>query len=81
MQITVRFFAIARERAGISEAILELPSGSPLSAAADLLRQQFPALTDVISRAAFAVNRSYATAATELHDGDEVALIPPVSGG
>jgi molybdopterin converting factor small subunit len=40
-----------------------------------------PALRDHLARVAWAVNRAYASIETELHEGDELAVIPPVSGG
>jgi molybdopterin converting factor small subunit len=45
------------------------------------LGQRLPGIRDDLSRVAWAVNRAYAPVETELHDGDELAVIPPVSGG
>jgi molybdopterin converting factor subunit 1 len=81
MTITIRLFAIARERAGVSELTLDLPPCATVSTARDALLQKHPSLSDLLSRVAFAVNREYAPMDRELHDGDEVAVIPPVSGG
>jgi molybdopterin converting factor subunit 1 len=76
MQVRVRLFAVLRERAGASEVELELPEGALVCDALDRMR----ALTDGVP-AVMAVNHEYADPSTELHGGDEVALIPPVSGG
>jgi molybdopterin converting factor subunit 1 len=76
MEVRVRLFAALRERAGASELELELPDGARVS---DALAQ-LGALTDGVP-VVMAVNREYADAAAPLHPGDEVALIPPVSGG
>ena len=46
-----------------------------------VLSGDLPVLQELVNRVAYAVNRSYAHVGAELHDGDEVALIPPVSGG
>ena len=81
MRITVKLFAILRERAGVSELTLELPGGAAASAATDVLRERYPGLSELLPRAAVAVNREYVDAGTMLKDGDELALIPPVSGG
>jgi molybdopterin synthase catalytic subunit len=81
MHVVVRFFAILKERAGVSETSLELPPGSSIAAAVDTLAERFPAIRSDLPRAALAVNRSYAKPDTTLSDGDELALIPPVSGG
>lgn len=81
MTIRVRLFAVLRDRAGISEYHLELPPGSTVAQAREPLLRRLPALADLIDRCGFAVNHSYVKTDTPLHDGDELALIPPVSGG
>jgi molybdopterin synthase catalytic subunit len=76
MNVTVRLFAGLRELAGESRRELELPDGATV---ADV----WPAL-DLGAEPGglvYAVNRSYAETAAPLADGDEVGLIPPVSGG
>jgi molybdopterin synthase catalytic subunit len=74
--ITVRLFAGLRERAGTGERELELPDGARVSVVWDAL-----ALGEQPGGLLYAVNRSYSPRDTVLADGDEVALIPPVSGG
>ena len=69
-------FAGLRERAGAAELELELPEGAIV---ADAL-ERVQGLTDGVP-VVMAVNQEYADAAVALHPGDEVALIPPVSGG
>ena len=81
MTVTVKLFAILRERAGASEVQLELPTSATVAAARESLGTRVPALRDYLGRVAWAVNRAYAPVETELHDGDELAVIPPVSGG
>ncbi len=76
MQIRVRLFAGLRERAGKAELELELPEGAVVGDALDRMRS----LTDGI-RVVMAVNHEYADPSSPLRAGDEVALIPPVSGG
>jgi molybdenum cofactor biosynthesis protein MoaC len=80
--VSVRLFAILRERAGAERIELGLPVGATV---ADALREldQSDALRGQLSvmRVALAVNREYANAATVLHTEDEIALIPPLSGG
>ena len=81
MRVRVKFFAIVKERAGVGEAALELPDGATVAAASPALNEKFPAIADFLRRAAYAVNREYVDTATVLRDGDELAVIPPVSGG
>lgn len=81
MTVTVRFFALVRERAGAAELSLRLEPGATVTAAAEAIAQAIPTVRDLLPRAAFAVNRSYAAGDTILNHGDELAVIPPVSGG
>ncbi len=76
MRIRVRLFAVLRERAGASELELELPDGARVSDALAAVRDLAGGLPLVM-----AVNREYADADAPLAAGDELALIPPVSGG
>jgi MoaE-MoaD fusion protein len=76
MRVTVRLFAGLRERAGASEVTLELPDEARV---ADALRAVGD-ITEGIS-VVMAVNREYADETRTLQAGDELALIPPVSGG
>jgi molybdopterin synthase catalytic subunit len=76
MQVRVRLFAGLRERAGADELELELPEGALVGDALERMR----ALTEGVP-VVMAVNREYADPESPLHGGDEVALIPPVSGG
>src|SRR5258708_5967826 len=76
MVVRVRLFAILRERAGTGELELELPEGARV---ADAL-ESVGALADGLPLV-MAINREYADVDATLHAGDELALIPPVSGG
>jgi MoaE-MoaD fusion protein len=76
VQVRVRLFAGLRERAGADELELELPEGAVVGDALERMR----ALTDGVP-VVMAVNQEYADPGAPLHSGDEVALIPPISGG
>ena len=81
MRVQVLFFGILKDLAGAASAQLELASGAT---AADLwseLNRQTPALARYERSVALAVNQQYSEPGTPLHEGDEVALLPPVSGG
>lgn len=79
VRITIRCFASAREALGTDVLALELPAAITLAALRQRLAERAPALARL--PLAFAVNRDYARPETLLRDGDEVALIPPISGG
>jgi molybdopterin converting factor subunit 1 len=81
MTVMVKLFAILRERAGASELQVELPASATVATARDALAERVPAIRHFLPRVAWAVNQSYVPLDTELHDGDELAAIPPVSGG
>jgi molybdopterin converting factor subunit 1 len=76
MQVNVRLFAGLRERAGANEVQLELPEGASVRDALDEMATLTGGLPVVM-----AVNREYADSEQTLAPGDELALIPPVSGG
>jgi len=77
--VHVRLFASYREAAGTSRLDTPLRSGARVRDLMALLAADIPALTR--APGLVAVNHTYVNPETELHDGDEVALIPPVSGG
>lgn len=81
MQIQVKLFAILKDRAGAAELHLDLPDESTVAIAKSEIASRFPPIAAMMDRVAFAVNRDYAKPESVLHDGDELALIPPVSGG
>ena len=76
MEVTIKLFAMLRERAGAREVTLDLPAGARV-------RDALAALGDVAAGVplVMAVNREYAPDDHVLDPGDELALIPPVSGG
>jgi molybdopterin synthase catalytic subunit len=81
MIVVVRLFARAKDLAGTDAVRLELPEGATLAAMQQQLARQLPALAGLLERSALAVNNEFAGRATELVEGDEIALLPPVSGG
>jgi molybdopterin converting factor small subunit len=81
MKVRVRCFAAAREIVGSGELIVDLPEGSTLTQLFDRVQGQFPRLQGLAGSLLFSVNREYAPPDKRLSADDEVALIPPVSGG
>ena len=81
MAIRIRFFASLRERAGTSELEHELERPVTVGELWEILRAKYPKIGDYGGRVAFAVNEEYVDSKMTLQDNDEVAFIPPVSGG
>ena len=81
MRIHVKLFAVLREAAGVSEQTLDLTDGATVAMVRERLAAMHPGLSQHLPRVAYAVNRTYSPPETRLRDEDEVALIPPVSGG
>ena len=82
MEVEVRLFAVLRERAGADRLVLELPDGSTVADALAAAGRE-PGLVDVLDRMPVraALNREYVGEDAAIAAGDELALIPPVSGG
>ena len=80
MNINVALFGIAREIVGQSSLTLDAPAGQSAAGLLAELRATYPGLAGLRSLAV-AVNSEYAADDVLLHERDEIALIPPVSGG
>ncbi|HLH21667.1 MAG TPA: molybdopterin converting factor subunit 1 [Chloroflexota bacterium] len=81
MQVRLRFFAAAREAMGQTATTLDLPDGSTVGDLRARLRAEHPAFAALPPDMMVSVNLEYRTPDYRLSDGDEVAFIPPVSGG
>ena len=81
LRIQVRLFAMQREQAGTREVELGMPAGATIEDAWAALVKRFPVLAPGRAALRFARNGGYAPPETPLENGDEVAMIPPVSGG
>jgi len=80
MQVTVLCFGILREALG-AEFVLELPVAATVEQILRQCAERTPELSAMWPRIAIAVNQAYCSRETVLQQGDEVALLPPVSGG
>jgi molybdopterin synthase catalytic subunit len=80
MTVKVRLFARMAQEAKTSLLSIDVPEGSAASAARTALQKQFPALPWPAGTM-IAVNQEYASPEHALRQGDEIAIIPPVSGG
>jgi molybdopterin converting factor subunit 1 len=81
MRVTVRYFAAAREAAGLEGETADLPDAATVETLRRWLRARHPALAPVEAACRYAVDEAFAAPATRLREGAVVALIPPVSGG
>ena len=81
MEVHVRLFAGLREAAGTSEISVTLAEGASVSSLLGEAQRQFPELASRCDGVVVAVNREYVDPSTSISAGDEVAFIPPVSGG
>ena len=81
MRVRVLYFASLRERAGLREEEREVRDGATVEELWSDLRTAHPRLGDFAGSVSYAVNQQYVDSKTTLQDNDEVAFIPPVSGG
>ena len=81
MRVRVLFFGVLKEIFGSENEVLELEEGASVGELTSLYEGRMGTQKELIQCLAVAVNREYAKAEEILHEGDEVALLPPVSGG
>lgn len=81
MRVRVLYFAVLREVMRRSEEVVEVEPGTSAGELLDLLESRASKPDRIWTRLAMAVNREYAARDAVLREGDEIALLPPVSGG
>jgi molybdopterin converting factor subunit 1 len=81
MRVTVQYFARLRELAGRQEWSCEVPEGATVADVWRLGVSEHPAVAELGGSLSCAVNAEFSSMDTPVHDGDEVAFLPPVSGG
>ena len=81
MDVTVKLFAILKELVERDELILSLSGESSAREVRSYLQNEFPSCFSLLSQSLIAVNGKYAAEDLILRPGDEVAILPPVSGG
>ena len=81
MQIRVLFFGVLKDLVGCPTEIVELPEGARLQELLARYAGKFPRVREMLPAVALSVNQEYSKGDRELRAGDEVALLPPVSGG
>jgi molybdopterin converting factor subunit 1 len=81
MRVTVRLFARLRDLAGSGELVREIPDPATVRTVWTSLVSEMPALADYERTMSVAVNADYTRMTAPVSEGDEVAFLPPVSGG
>ena len=81
MRVTIRLFARLREMAGTGELARDVPAGATVRAVWEAMVAEFPAMARYGASISSAVNADFAPMSAPLAEGDEVAFLPPVSGG
>jgi molybdopterin synthase catalytic subunit len=80
-QVHVRLFAGLHDLVGKRDLVLDMPAGSTIGQLRDRLGIEYPAVQPMLSTLVCAVDEEYVPSEHVLRDGDDVALIPPISGG
>jgi len=80
-QVHVRLFAGLHAMVGKRDLVLDMPAGATIGQLRDRLGIEYPAVQAMLSTLVCAVDEEYVPTDHVLRDGDEVALIPPISGG
>jgi molybdopterin converting factor subunit 1 len=81
MRVNVRLFARLRELVGTGETTCEVAPGATVQDVWNVLRRQHPVIEPYAESLSAAVNAEYARMTQSVNEGDEVAFLPPVSGG
>ena len=81
VRIRVLFFGVLRDIVGVREDSLEIPDGGRLEAVFEHYAGRFPRIRDMSKSLVLALNQSFSDLSAPLSEGDEVAFLPPVSGG
>ena len=81
MRVTVRLFARLKDLAGAGELVRDVPSPATIEQVWRSLVKDMPALGDYERTMSVALNTDYSRMTATVKDGDEVAFLPPVSGG
>ncbi|MGB1931072.1 MAG: MoaD/ThiS family protein [Mariniblastus sp.] len=81
MNIKIKLFAAAREMNDTGELTLDVPVGCVVKEMKRRVSDDYPNMSELIMRSAVSLNREFATDESVVCEGDEIALIPPVSGG
>ncbi len=80
--VTIKFFAMLKNKAGTDEITISIPKQITLNEFKEVIKKEFPPIGEFIDKnIMISVNQEIAASDTVIKDGDEVALLPPFSGG
>ena len=80
-RITVFFFAVLRDKAGVKQSVMEIPINTKISEFKNIVVNQFPNIASSMESTLISVNKEVVFEDDIIPDGAEVALFPPVGGG
>ncbi len=81
VKVTVKLFAAYQDAYGQEELLLEVPVGTTVEEICDRIRHPYPELEGLKDITRYGLNLAFVDAGTSVQEGDELVLIPPVSGG
>jgi sulfur-carrier protein len=81
ISINILYFAFVKDKTGVEFDLLDLPSDTSVKSLINLILEKHPALSNIIDIIQISVNYKIVDVDTILKDGDEIAFLPPISGG
>jgi molybdopterin converting factor subunit 1 len=81
MELEIRLFATLKDRAGQNRISTTLPESATVQHMLHKIAADYPQLAEALNTSLVAINHAFASTETVIHDGDEIAIFPPVSGG
>jgi sulfur-carrier protein len=81
ISINLLYFAFVKDKTGVEFDLLDLPSDTSVKSLIHLILEKHPALSNIIDMIQISVNYKIVDVDTILKDGDEIAFLPPISGG
>jgi molybdopterin converting factor subunit 1 len=81
ISINLLYFAFVKDKTGVEFDLLDLPSDTSIKSLIKIILEKYPSLSNIIDMIKISVNYKIVDVDTILKDGDEIAFLPPISGG
>lgn len=81
IRIHLLYFAFVKDKTGVEFDLLELPSDTSVKSLIKIILEKYPGLGNIVDMIQISVNYKIVDVDTILKDGDEIAFLPPISGG